>query len=508
MNRLKTKLPEWTRKAWTSHRAQEVWGPRLEAIVDAWNFAEVDSINLGSRRGALTFCTPSDLVAFVPRMARIGLVVVPLDQAPLFQGSYSSSGGDYTGGVFTYRIAITTYEDMDAWLEAWHENDNEAIGTLLGFPGCCQKFFSRVWVDEAYLDTTWPMAVNSVADGFAEREGDVITVQEGNPAANILLRWASARLVPNLPCSFACEGSLALAVLMRDVMIENGHEDEVEWLEQLLSMPMEWSALHGIAEIKTPLFVVSTRTDLTETKYVVQKQGAFYPEEGATGLVFPFSRSDKNVLTEGKSFAASIACFRDAQADQGETLWTDNGFSSEEGMSAAHDFVRSVFQEGFTGSEGGRVLDLGCGNGRLVLSLVEGGALEPCGIDTNADAMARAYGADSEGHWAVGDIRDIDEWPGGEQGYEVAVFMPGRFDEEWSEEEVERVVEELGRLADRVLLYCYSDHVTAGGLQDIWDRYPILESTWGPLGEVVHHESAQAVVVTIKKGAVGEGISD
>ncbi len=500
MNRLRATLPEWTRKAWTSHRAQEVWGPRLAAISDAWSLAEVDSIGRGQRRGALTYCDPSGLVDLVSRMARKGLAVVPLDRAPT-RGTYrSSAGGSYEGGAFTYRVAITTFDDVVPWLKAWRENGDRAIGELLGFPECCREFFSRVWIDEEYLDTTWPMAINSVADGFAQREGDVITVQEGNPAANILLRWASARLVPSLPCSFACEGSLELGGMMRDVMIEGGHEAAVEWLEQLLSMPVEWSALHGIAEIKTPLFVVNTRTDLTATKYVVQKQGTFYPEEGATGLVFPFSGSDRNVLSEGKSFAASLARFKGAQADQGETSWTDNGFSSEEGMSAAHDFVGSVFREGCACAEGGRVLDLGCGNGRLVLSLAGDSDLEPCGIDSNADAMARAYGADPSGGWAVGDIRDVDKWPGGEEGYAVAVFMPGRFDEGWSNEEVGSVVDGLDRLADRVLLYCYSDHMRAGGLKAIWDRHPILESRWGTIGEVTRHDSAEAIVVTTRKG--------
>ena len=396
---------------------------------------------------------------------------------------------------------IAAFDDVDPWLEAWRENGDRAIGELLGFPECCREFFSRVWIAEEYLDTTWPMAVNSISEGFAQREADVITVQEGNPAANILLRWASVRLVPSLPCSFACEDSLTLGDMMRDVMIENGHEAEVGWLEQLLSMPVEWSALHGIAEIKTPLFVVSTRTDLTATKYVVRKQGTFYPEEGATGLVFPFSGSDKNVLSEGKSFAASIACFKGAQADRGETSWTDNGFGSEEGMNAAHGFIGSVFREGLKEcAEDGRIFDLGCGNGRLVLSLVGDSGLEPCGIDSNADAMARAYGAGPDGCWAVGDIRDVDKWPGGEQGYAVAVFMPGRFGEGWSKTEVESVVDGLDRLADRVLLYCYSDHVRAGGLRAIWDRYPILGSRWGPIGEVACHDSAQAIVVTTRKG--------
>ena len=78
MNRLQTRLPEWTRKAWTSHRALEVWGPRIAAIGRAWSLAEVDSIGRDQRRGTLTFCDPSDLVDLVSKVAKKGLAVVPL----------------------------------------------------------------------------------------------------------------------------------------------------------------------------------------------------------------------------------------------------------------------------------------------------------------------------------------------------------------------------------------------------------------------------------------------
>ena len=59
-------------------------------------------------------------------------------------------------------------------------------------------------------------------------------------------------------------------------------------LVELLSWPVEWSGLHGIAEVKSPVLEVCTRTDATAAKYVVCWMGDRIPEEGASGLKFPY----------------------------------------------------------------------------------------------------------------------------------------------------------------------------------------------------------------------------
>ena len=68
---------------------------------------------------------------------------------------------------------------------------------------------------------------------------------------------------------------------------ELGFGAEIEWLGEILGWPLEWSALHGIAEIKTPVLRASARTDATPRKYVVRWEGESYPEGGASGLRFP-----------------------------------------------------------------------------------------------------------------------------------------------------------------------------------------------------------------------------
>jgi len=98
----------------------------------------------------------------------------------------------------------------------------------------------------------------------------------------------SLRAVPHLPCSFHCIRSVELGKKFMQLGREAGYAEEMDRLVQILSWPVEWSALHGIAEIKTPILKVSTRTDATPTRYIVHSKGEAYPEEGARGLCFPY----------------------------------------------------------------------------------------------------------------------------------------------------------------------------------------------------------------------------
>jgi hypothetical protein len=51
---------------------------------------------------------------------------------------------------------------------------------------------------------------------------------------------------------------------------------------------VEWSSLHGISETKTPILKMSSNTDAIDTKVVVRLSGTVYPDEGATGMGFPY----------------------------------------------------------------------------------------------------------------------------------------------------------------------------------------------------------------------------
>ena len=63
----------------------------------------------------------------------------------------------------------------------------------------------------------------------------------------------------HLPCSFDCKETAQIGEKNLSLLSSEAKDIGLE----ILSWPIEWSALHGVAEIKTPILKVSTRTDVT-----------------------------------------------------------------------------------------------------------------------------------------------------------------------------------------------------------------------------------------------------
>ena len=115
-----------------------------------------------------------------------------------------------------------------------------------------------------------------------------------------------ARAVPHLPCSFSCRSTVDFANPLMALGRELGFAAEMEWLEEILNWPASWSALHGIAQVKTPVLKVSTRTDATAHEFVVRRPGARMPDEAAAGLVFPFRTPERPGLTHSLAFRRGL----------------------------------------------------------------------------------------------------------------------------------------------------------------------------------------------------------
>lgn len=210
---------------------------------------------------------------------------------------------------------------------AYRIRDNDWMGILLGFPECCRTFFDR-HQPGSNIDTTWEMAGEEDVSGHLE--------------CNILVRWLGVRLVSHLPCSFQCGPTLNLAKMWEPLW----PQAELAWAREIISWPVEWSAVHGIAEVKYPILKLSTRTTVYPDRKVVRRQGTSYPAEGACGTVFPYKQSVHHVLQLTKP-----------------SEWQDNGFSSQDAMNQAHKMVLDALR---ASPPYGDVADLGAGNGRLV----------------------------------------------------------------------------------------------------------------------------------------------
>ena len=133
------------------------------------------------------------------------------------------------------------------------------------------------------IDTTLDMAL---AGPFADRTFDI--AHPAAPFCNTLWRRLGMRAVAHLPCGFDCAPSLAVGRALWEIADHAGYGAEREWLEEILSWPASWSALHGIAEVKTPVMKIAMRTDHTDQKWSILWNGLSYPEEGVSGLGFPY----------------------------------------------------------------------------------------------------------------------------------------------------------------------------------------------------------------------------
>lgn len=526
MRRLQLKdrptLPPWTRIAWASDVARSTWEERIKNINAAWARVERWSVVDGARSSCLTFVEPRDLPVVTRWAEKHDLVAMPLARVGISDQYSARSRELCEGEAWQYRVVITKRPYVKKWYEAWEDTgeggkyrgtNNRVIGELLGFPSCCIDFFERVWVDEEWQDTTWPMT-QLTADNAGDEYKRTIVISETAPiATNILLRWLGVRVVPHLPCHHHCQATVGFAEDLREVAIKRDFARWWDHASEMLSWPVEWSALHGIAEIKTPILKISSNTDVTAEKYVVRRHGPSYPDEGVAGRAFPY-RDAKNVkLYEHRSFKDSLAAIQPPTGIRGivtgvtapddPTEWTDNGFSSREAMDQAHNVIVDVIGQHrdderllIDDPTIAIIIDLGCGNGRLLQRII---TLFPApiayGIEQDRARARRAYERLPLSYIRHGEMFDLTLWP--DDPIDLALVMPGRFIEGDNENTLIVARDRLMKVR-YLLFYAYGDWLNrCGGIEPLVREAGFDSQRWQFVGAVQGTHNVEAVLATV-----------
>lgn len=468
-SRLSFRLPDFTRYSWVSDKARSVWELRIQSILSSWTEIEWRSVAEGKRSCTLRMVSPEELITLAPQMARHGLSILPLSMQGVSPQPYSNTTIEYRAGEpFTYHAVIGLPRDTAKFHEAYQSGVQDTIGYLLGYPDCCRNFFQRVWVEEQRIDTTWSMATNT-----EEREQTDLTCKvSGLPGANILLRWLGIRAVPHLPCSFSCMATVEQANHYMDLGRQLGYEAEMDWLEEMLAWPVEWSALHGIAEIKTPVVKIASCTDATAEKCTVQRLGTSYPAEGAQGLVFPYRIPRHRQVTDSNGFKRGLKQPLSKANDleiKPPWYYTDNGFSSLQTMQQSHRTILDLVASTLNGKPAS-ILDLGCGNGVLLQQICKMHELSiPHGIDLDTASIKHAQELLPEyaQNFIVGDMFDCNELWSEDSRYTLTLLMPGRLLEVGSAQAT-ALLQQISAHSDMLLVYAYGDWLSNyGGLASL-----------------------------------------
>lgn len=456
--RLPFVLPDFTRVSWVNDDVRKTWEPRLALANRAWRHLEWASVATGLRPCALLWLSPTDRDAHVEQWRHHRLSALSLDTFAFSRSTEKGKGNSphqpaNADRGLTITVVGHRLDDVHEFRAAWQNGDHDVIGCLLGYPRCCRLMFGAFWSTGA-TDPTWAMAC---ATEGVHRSGHSATVS-GNDNANILWRWLGIRAVAHLPCSFTCTETAQIG----EHMLATGHgaglAQGVAWLRELLTWPTEYSALHGIAEIKTPILRVATRTDATAEKYVVKRNGTGFPQDGARGLHFPYRAPVPVTLRRQKAASPALTS---ASVIKAEWYFKDNGFTSLEAMTKAHRPLLEVAHQVLGGQEG-NILDLGSGNGALLAAIcARCPQIRPFGVDTNPQAVKHAptvlqnlsRAQASRAEVRQGDLFDVTKWQ--DRDYVLAILTLGRLSER--QKDTEALLRTLSQRCSMLLVYLYPD---------------------------------------------------
>jgi hypothetical protein len=266
-------IKPFCRMLWVSDEARRVWENPVKRCADMVNRLEVDSVEAGHRRCSWQTIDEYELPGFAKRMADKGLITLVVHYTGKFDGFAHYTVPFETGKPKNVSVVISrSIEDARDYKTAFETGDNDKQGWFLGFPKCCREFFTDIW-PKGYYDPIWQMA---------DRENP-------HPFSNPLLRYIGLRVGFHIPHSFNCKATIELA--RQRLSIADKHLSKI--LIALLSMPMSWEVLHGIAFVRTPIFYLIVSSVPSEEKYKVELQGKFIPREASEGIAFPFSEVNR-----------------------------------------------------------------------------------------------------------------------------------------------------------------------------------------------------------------------
>ena len=277
---LNFKLPPVIRESWADSCARRVWSPlfrklSLAVIKTSLSAALEGYIKLERRR------VPGWQIFQVKALAES--LNVPMDIAV----ADDFGGGDRPALLF---YDITYGRDLPFWLTADQEEREKQL-----LSACCLAAKkNNIWK----YGSPWNSAK---ASSNTAGEDGIISI-EREAGMNTLWNMFGLNIPPHDPCRFDCPESVERVNALNSYWEANGNPEELEQLLEILDWPVEWSAFGGIVEFRTPVVKYLMTTTPTSKRYGVRWMGNTYPNEGASGGVFPYLRNNQKSIKKSGLF--------------------------------------------------------------------------------------------------------------------------------------------------------------------------------------------------------------
>jgi uncharacterized protein len=261
-------LPAFVRSTFVGESQRAIWQPRLEAVRNALARLGVEAVHRRIVPCSLLSVAPAQVFAIHNQAAAYGLHTRLLSRP----------------SPTNREMMVVGDEQITAcYQNAWEKGERILLDELSEVPLCCQDAHRHM----TYRDPIWPLMT-----AYQTRTDNEIDV-ECSPTLNLLFKPLGISLLNHWPCTLHCEASLRLADRFLALGRETGMEEVMDWLLALLDWPAEWSALHGIAELKTGILKCAYDTDFTGERLTMRYHGRTLAAEAARGLSFAYRNPER-----------------------------------------------------------------------------------------------------------------------------------------------------------------------------------------------------------------------
>lgn len=288
-------LPPFVRTTWASRALRATWEPRMEAAREALD-ATRDVMLLDEACGVgarLVRTYPYQVDGLRGSAEAEGMSACRVDISEAHMSALYPF--DFVDDDRLCFVLLGRPGPIARALAAIEAQDAGSFHEALGVPSCCHGVHEAQRAS-GMSDTTW-------LSGGGGRQDVVVT----SVSANVLLRRIGLSPLEHAPCSYGCAESTAMVSARIAVLERHGFDEGAHWLREILSWPMSWSALHGIAEIKLPVAKIVYDTDATARRLSVELHSDHRPSDAPRGLGFPFRAPPRRLFSDSPSFRRGLA---------------------------------------------------------------------------------------------------------------------------------------------------------------------------------------------------------
>ncbi|NTU73542.1 radical SAM protein, partial [Candidatus Roizmanbacteria bacterium] len=271
-------MPKFVRHAFVGKEQKEIWEPRMAAIRSALGCVGVLAVAKERVPVSVVRVAPSDVLRIHNLAASHNLHAHLLSPETHARVERLVIGREKNIIAYLHALDIAvsgTAKGFDAF---------DTIADLRGIPECCQSSCKEL-PDYGLFEPVWRRDLNKYPSDLF-----YLTC---SPMLNPLLHHIGYDLLGYQPRAISCEKSKSRVEKYLDLGRESGFSQEIDWLEEMLDWPMEWSSLHGIAEVKTGVFRIAYATKYTSDRVTIHYHGRTLSPYAARGVSFAYRDPEK-----------------------------------------------------------------------------------------------------------------------------------------------------------------------------------------------------------------------